>query len=645
MNLLFSIIYSFVCIHSPTYTHCYPSPATEVITRQLTGVKPPRTIMADERAPLLPGQAEETAEVIRQPPIWRRKKPVLWTLLIVVAGAVAAVAIYVLVRSGPHRGDDGVETRYPGESISWHPCGEVGKRPVECSTMDVPMDQFDEKRASNKTFSIPLIRRRGRDDATANILLNPGGPGGSGIDFMQRKGAELHKIVGDGFHLLSFDPRGIGASRPQALCFPDNDRRLELTPKLSGDPDLDAAFWGDIGNFVRACGDNMGEHGPHVNTPQTAADMNSILDAVGQEHLYYWGFSYGTALGQTYATLFPERSERVVIDGVVDDFLWYENRLLSTDFVDTDNAFAGFFDECVKAGDKCPLHGIAEDKKALQKNVTHFIEGLRENPMPVYINSSYFGTLGYQDVVPAVFSAMYKPAGWHPLASNLAKMMRGDGTAALEAWGGLGLNTSDAEPPGGGMREGNMFVEYNDAPAGTPAWPASKEGVLAIVRPYVERYMPWAGGNLAGYMGRAQWPLQKAHDFPAARHNVSTRHPLLVLSSTYDPICPLVNAKVARAAFAGARLVEVETYGHCSLAMPSRCNARIVRAFFADGSLPEERHTKCAAEGEYFVDPEKKDGDDEDGKMSTVGVDEDAELMEALWSLTDAIAPPPKPFF
>ncbi|KAJ6788996.1 hypothetical protein PWT90_02592 [Aphanocladium album] len=593
----------------------------------------------DERAPLLPNNAEEEAAVIRQPPIWKRKRALVWTAIIMIAGVAAAVAIFFLVRPGSTHG----ELKYPGESIAWKNCGDVDGRVVECSSIDVPMDQFDTDISGNKTFSIPLIRRRGGVNATKNILLNPGGPGGGGLSFMHRKGGSIHTIVGDDFHLLSFDPRGIAGSRPQAQCFSSIDRRLELTPDLTGDLKQDAKFWTQTGNLMQACADNMGEYGPHVNTPQTAADMNSILDAVGQDNLYYWGYSYGSALGQTYATLFPDRSERVIVDGIVDNFLWYDELLLHTDFTDTGNAFSGFFDECVKEGEGCPLHFVADKKRDLERNVTNFIESLKEEPTSVYVNSTFFGSITYDTVMDAVFGAMYRPKDWYTLADTLGQLLQGNGTAALIAWGGLGRNFSDPNPGA----ESGRFVEFNDAPAGTSRWPAKKSEVLDIVMPWIKKYLPYSASNLAHYMARAQWRITKAHDFQAARHNVVTLHPLLVLSTTFDPICPLVNAKVARKAFVGAKLVEVQGYGHCSTAMPSPCSARIVRNFFTTGDLPEEEHTKCTVEGKYFINPEdeKKNKDGDEGKIQALGMSEDEKLMVALREMMDSVEPLRKSFF
>jgi hypothetical protein len=128
----------------------------------------------------------------------------------------------------PHH-KTGLQT-YIGEKLTWEACGDVKGRPVECSTMTVPMDQFNATNSGDKVFTIPLIRMRGKN-ATQNLLLNPGGPGGSGIEFPSRRGEQLSTIVGEELHLLSFDPRGVNKSTPSATCYPDKDARRTLSLK------------------------------------------------------------------------------------------------------------------------------------------------------------------------------------------------------------------------------------------------------------------------------------------------------------------------------------------------------------------------------------------------------------------------------
>lgn len=117
---------------------------------------------------------------------------------------------------------------YDGERIKWQHCGDIKGHPLECSSIDVPIDQFDTENSGYKTFNIPLIHMRGKN-ATQNLLLNPGGPGGSGIEYVYRRGEQLNTTIGEGFHLLSFDPRGVNSSEPMASCYPNDEARRELS--------------------------------------------------------------------------------------------------------------------------------------------------------------------------------------------------------------------------------------------------------------------------------------------------------------------------------------------------------------------------------------------------------------------------------
>jgi len=122
-----------------------------------------------------------------------------------------------------HKREPGTVT-YVGKSIEWNTCGEITGRPLECGSIDVPIDQFDAVRSNNKTFTIPLIRLHGGDGAQ-NLLLNPSGPGNSGLGFIYQYSEQLSTIVGPGFHLLTFDPRGVNMSRLAATCYPNAETR------------------------------------------------------------------------------------------------------------------------------------------------------------------------------------------------------------------------------------------------------------------------------------------------------------------------------------------------------------------------------------------------------------------------------------
>lgn len=507
--------------------------------------------------------------------------------------------------------------RYEGEKIDWEACGDVKGRPVECSTITVPMDQFNATNSGDKIFTIPLIRLRGKN-ATQNLLLNPGGPGASGFDIIFRRGEQLSTIVGEGFHILSFDPRGVNSSTPMASCFPDNDARRALQMSVAGNTRVtqdSPQAYAFASNFVQACADTMGEHGRYINTPQTAADMNSILDAVGQEDMVYWGISYGTLLGQTYAGLFPERSKRVILDGVVNQFDWYEELTNTEDFTDTENVLAGFFDECVKAGQNCTLSAASTSEDGLMDKFLRLAESLAHEPLGVYINKTTWGTLDDAKIVyKAVFPALYKPASWYELADRLSNLLSGNATDAFLAWGLSG-------DPWSFMGEALSFVAFNDGKSGLEYWPKDRRSALEIIAPVINSSLFAPAENGALYV-KQQWTIPKTHNY-VPKMGVKTAHPLLILSTTYDPICPLVSARSANKAFAGSQIVEVKGYGHCSVAVTSNCVARHVRGFLYNGTVPEN-YTQCEVDGPYFVKPA-----DESGKTVTALRDfEDPEEMK-----------------
>ncbi|KAK0729627.1 Alpha/Beta hydrolase protein [Lasiosphaeris hirsuta] len=587
-------------------------------------------------------ESEKEALVSDQPPIGCRRgdgpphgifrfgaKALLATTLLVLGGQLGIrPAIWRALNGVPSHCSHGGAT-YPGEKIAWTPCGSVNDHELECATIDVPMDHFNaSNKAGGKAFSIPLTRLRGKN-ATQNLLLNPGGPGGSGTEFITRRGAQLNAIVGESFHLLGFDPRGINESRPQASCYPDFETRRRLTPVRSKKLVEDSGeLFAWTANLVQACADNMGEHGAYINTPQTAADMNDILDAVGQEDMYYWGFSYGTLLGQTYATLFSDRSKRVIIDGVANQFDWYEETLDNEAIQDTDSVFEGFVDECVKAGpEKCALASLAKTKETLSSKLVSEIENLRDNPINVYINSTVHGIVDYWNVWhQVVFPSLYRPAQWYGTAEKLASLLQGNATDIF-------LQIYRQEDPFDPEEDAERFVTLNDMTSGPAAWPWDRAEAVAMMQSFFNQSL-FADVYYPFYVTKRAWTtVPRTHTY-VPRRGVETAHPLLILSTTYDPVCPLISARGANAAFEGSRLVELKGYGHCSLAVPSVCIAHHVRDFLLEGKLPAE-NAKCDADGSpYFVKPDDTTlaqfDDPEDRKIHLAQV-ELARGMESRW--------------
>lgn len=173
--------------------------------------------------------------------------------------------------------------RYEGESIFWEPCGEITGHPLECSDLTVPMNHFAPANSSDangeqKVFTIPIIRMRAKN-ATQNLIINPGGPGGSGVQFVYAIGDELNTILDEGYHILSFDPRGVNGSKPKAECYPDEATRRAHSMPRSGKISDTGAMYAWNKNLARACYDTMGEHAEYSereshNHPETELEAD-----------------------------------------------------------------------------------------------------------------------------------------------------------------------------------------------------------------------------------------------------------------------------------------------------------------------------------------------------------------------------------
>ncbi|TPR06696.1 hypothetical protein CAN33_0023865 [Aspergillus niger] len=330
---------------------------------------------------------------------------------------------------------------YTDASLQWKHCGEVNNHTLQCSRLDVPKDHFSH--SSDKTFSIPIIRMLAKNASATgdrHIFLNPGGPGASGVGFLRGSAFDLNKLIGEGFHLLSFDPRGVCGSIPKAVCYSSNSERAAAFASNLWDLKCQAgAMYTRAENKAKACEDMMGEYGKYISTPQIAADMNSILDAIGQQKMYYWGLSYGTTLGQTYAQMFPERVSRMVLDGVSNLDEWYNSFLIEESLIDTDKIFTGFIEECFKAGEVCPLRSIKGEQFKLASRLQSYIDGflheLEEEPIPVYLNSTNYGAITRRTLVTnGIFFALYKPTTWPSFAKILAELLNGNTTPAYNAY-------------------------------------------------------------------------------------------------------------------------------------------------------------------------------------------------------------------
>ncbi|RAK89247.1 alpha/beta-hydrolase [Aspergillus costaricaensis CBS 115574] len=488
--------------------------------------------------------------------------------------------------------------------LQWKSCGEANNHTLQCSRLEVPVNHLNQ--SSDKTFSLPIIRMLAKNASATgdrHIFLNPGGPGASGMGLLRGSASDLNKLVGEGFHLLSFDPRGVSGSIPKAVCYQNTGERATAFASNPWNLEYQAGeMYTRAENKAKACRDMMGEHGEYINTPQTAYDMNLILDAIGQKNMYYWGLSYGTTLGQTYAQMFPEQISRMVLDGVSNLDQWYNSFFLEESLTDTDKIYTGFLKECFEAKEDCPLQSIKGEhfKSAgqLQSYFDGFLRELEDEPIPVYLNSTDYGAITRRTIVSnGILMALYKPKSWPLLAKNLAELLNGNNTPAYNAYSESWLLKYLVD-------DSTIFIGLNDNRK--TGQDAPVHGVKPVYNHTISR--PELSFLVSRYQAsdiydRASWSIPTTHNFRPQYYpeypRIRTAEPILILSTTWDPACPLVSAKKAHNSFEGARLVEQLSYGHCSLSMPSLCTVSYLRHYFNEGILPEPSN-RCGIDTEYF---------------------------------------------
>lgn len=354
---------------------------------------------------------------------------------LVVSTAIAAVALLVggCVRVvGGHPLMAGPKL---GQPVEWTPCrvasGSV-KLPggAMCGKLAVPVD-YDHPGGDVATLG--MIRFPATGDKLGSLVINPGGPGESGIEAALGVVQTLPKRVRERFDLVGFDPRGVGSSRPAVWCNSDADNdRLRTEPNVDYSPAGVAHIEDETKQFVGRCVDKMGKDFlANIGTVNVARDLDTIRAALGDDKLTYLGYSYGTRIGSAYAEAFPQRVRAMILDGAVDP---------NADPIEADlrqakgfqDAFNDFATDCAKQS-SCPLG--TDPTKAV--DVYHSLVDPMVDP-----NNQMVGRptptkdprgLSFSDAIVGTIMALYSPTLWHHLSDGLTELTehRGDTLLAL----------------------------------------------------------------------------------------------------------------------------------------------------------------------------------------------------------------------
>lgn len=505
-----------------------------------------------------------------------------------------------------------------------------------------------------ETVAVAILRdpvnvSRSDPNYGGSIFFNPGGPGGSGIDYVRWAGYETHhKIEGPKhFDLVGFDPRGIGYSTPQPICFDSElDRQLYWHQQsIVGLPDKSEYalqyHYQAAKAFGQSCNSTIMQY---MTTLLNIQDMLAIADAlepdVKDPLINYWGMSYGTFIGNTLASVYPHRIGKFVLDAVVSSSDFVSNRW-GYAIVDLEKVHTKFYESCHTAGpSKCPLYEETVD--LIRDKVDALLESLRFSPMPIWnstIPHRKAQLLTLADLKAAMFSALYKP---YREFEHLAEILHGltqsppNMTLASEIIQSIRDPHDPFEPvsmkPTNNSWD-NAFPERssknsldNSRIVLCTDGESVNDWTVDDLRSHISELTaisPLIGASWAAMITTCTgWPTSKrspphahfAGPFGSKLSEYSTQrgaHPILFIGNKADPVCPQRVARSESVKHEGSVVLGTDIFGHVSVPIsPSTCVLDVLKRYWNFGVLPEQG-TVC--KGSWDIDKwemKEEDGDD-----------------------------------
>ncbi|KAF8514404.1 TAP-like protein-domain-containing protein, partial [Gautieria morchelliformis] len=483
--------------------------------------------------------------------------------------------------------------------LRWHDCFQNR----QCARLEVPLDYNNP---TGEKAAIAMLRIKAKTSPTSKkyrgpILFNPGD---AGVAMINTMGESFQKLLGEEYDIVGFDPRGVGVTTPPVAIFSDQYERAAWDARTP--PLINSTSDSFIHAYTR--GELLGElaakrtmhAAAHVSTATVARDMLTITQAHGRDKLMYWGFSYGTVLGATYAALYPDNIERLVIDGVV-DFDDYYSGSWSKNLYDTDKILQLFYDECAAAGLACPLY--ANSSSLVQRRVEEIFMAIQVSPLAVVDGTgSGYGVVDHSMLKRDFFTALYSPfTDLNQYAHILAAVERGDGRLALTYNQKFHVQPKCNSEP-------TLPIETLDATAAIMCGEgqAVNFGFARIARQFEQLSQVSKFADVVverTTLTCAGWEIKVKNRYDGP-FNSTTRFPLLIIGNTMDPVTPLVGAKKAAHGFKDSVLLTIDTPGHCSYAATSPSAMKHVRRYFREGLLPPPG-TVCEIEDKLFGIPEE----------------------------------------
>jgi pimeloyl-ACP methyl ester carboxylesterase len=491
--------------------------------------------------------------------------------------------------------------------IAWSNCyQDLG--PFQCGTVQVPLD-YDQPNGG--AISLAVVRLPATDPAhrIGSLFLNPGGPGGSGVDFTLFAGPFLYNdSVRAHFDLVGFDPRGIGRSTALRCFGTPKQWGPFFTPFAFPSTPAEEQVWMNADLYLDGnCAQRGGKIADHMSTANVVRDLDRLRQAVGDDQVTYAGYSYGTMIGQTYANMFPANVRAIIIDGVLDPIAWttgsgdgstipFSTRLHSD--IGAQATLNEFFRLC-DAG-TC---AFAPDSAARFQALG---DRLKAHPLVVTNPDGSTMEINYSILIAMTLGAMYDSLSWEDFAGALAAL---DSATMDPAKLGARLQPFLGVPayiPRPYITK-RGFPHYFNAVEGFPA-------VACADSDNPHSYSAWSAAGVAadaanGYFGRiwtwassicAAWPHTDADRYTGPFTN-RTANPVLVIGNQFDPATRYQGAVTASNLLPNSRLLTVHAWGHTSL-FRSSCADAVASSYLVDLTLPAPG-TVCEQDHVPFTTP------------------------------------------
>ena len=459
-------------------------------------------------------------------------------------------------------------TEFVVNPIEWTACDGSTNTEVECGNIEVPFDYADPDQGSFVLY-VKKHNAASPADRIGSMMVNPGGPGFGGSSLADDAEYYFSQDLIDHFDIIAWDPRGTGESTPAVDCVDTFDEYfgLDSPPET---PDEKQALIDASQAFNDKCAENSGTILPYISTQASAQDINSLRLALGEEKVSFFGFSYGSELGTTWATMFPETVRAIVVDGAVDPTASsiQEGMAQAKGF---EGQLATFLKQCSERT-TCEFHNNGDAEAAFDQLV------LDIDTKPLEVSKDR--TLVTQGVLfTAVAQAMYSDYYWPQLSEALSAAQGGDGKGILQLYDDYYQRKDDGTY--GNELEAFLAISCLDDPGAT-----STEEVELHIEDFIAA-APRLGGNFAYGYSCALWPVEQAAKVSITGKDAG---PIVVVGTTGDAATPLESTRKMAQGLEQGILIVVDANQHTGYGANS-CVVKAVDDYLIKLKVPANETT------------------------------------------------------